>query len=158
VTVGVAAIFAALALWSLVRTNETEVYSAALASFPSARPLLVSRPGTCGAGQHVPGIPDELMARFSNANGPDADAISLSRMRWDYDTTTLTKIDSYSVLAARAAAAKNGGTLLYLSRVGFNEQHSEAVFCLESTGGLLVYMRREHGEWRMLRTQPTWES
>jgi hypothetical protein len=71
-------------------------------------------------------------------------------MRWNYDTTSVQRIAAFSELVAQNAAASKGGTLIYLSRVGFNEQKSEALFCMESRGTMLFYLRLDHGTWKLV--------
>jgi hypothetical protein len=155
-TLVLATAIATVAAWSLLRPPETNVYAAALAPYPEARPLLTSRPGTCGVGRHAPGIPDSLISSFISANGPDARPISLSSMHWRYDIAPAEKIKAYSILTARNAAASRGGQLVFLSRVGFNPDRSEALFCLEGNGGWLFYLRLTDGVWKVVQTEPTW--
>jgi hypothetical protein len=110
------------------------------------------------SGEHELGIPDELVSSFLRVNRPGRMALSLIPMRWQYDVTSEQKIKRYSELTARRAANLNGGALVYLSRVGFNDDHSEALFCAESYEGLLFYMRFDHGSWQVVRIAPTWLS
>jgi len=156
-TVAIAAVIAVAAIWSLTEGDETDVYSAFLAPFPDAAPVLTSRPSTCMATIPVAGIPDELVRSFLKANRKGSTAISLTRLRWNYDTAKPAKLRRVAQAGLYPGLfLPKGKALVYLSRVGFSADNSSALFCVENKRGLLVYLRKVDGMWREVSVEATW--
>jgi hypothetical protein len=151
IAVGTALLLGFAALLSLLLPRETDVYAAALSQFPDTRPLLVSRPGTCSTGHSVQGVPAELVRQFQAANRPGTSALSLLPLRWSYDVGSLSR-------AYGRATIPRARTPVFLTRVGYNDDRTEAVFCAEARGGLMFYLRKDHGTWKVIRAESTWTS
>ena len=151
ITLGTGLLAGVLAALLLLAPRETDVYAAVLDQFPDDRPLLVSRPGTCSATIDVAGVPASLFQRFLLANRPGTATLSLLPMRWNYDL-------GLGDLWSGRVPYPGGRRPLYLSRVGYNEDRTEALFCADARGGMLFYLRKEHGTWRLVGTQEIWVS
>ena len=42
-----------------------------------------------------------------------------------------------------------GNLPVYLSRVGFNDEESEALFCVTAQGNFFVHMKQTEGHWKL---------
>lgn len=150
--VGTALALAMLAGWSLSRTRETDVYLAALAPYPSSEATYASRPSTCGGISNENGIPRELISSFLEANGPGSESISLLPLKWQFNTADSAKVDQYSAAGVRDSTLfPQGSTPVIFSRVGFNHDGSEALFCVFGKGELIMYMRHVRGQWQLVK-------
>jgi len=157
ITVAIALLLASASAWSLLRPSETEVYAAVFLQSPEIRPLLTSKPFDCLGPGHVASIPDPLANNFREANARGAKPIPLTALSWQFDTVNPARLEGPGVIAAHQHAAAHGGALVYLSRVGFNAQHDEALFCaLGAVGAEYIHLKLEHGEWREVGSDLVW--
>jgi hypothetical protein len=148
-----------IGIWSLLAPLETDVYEAVLAPYPELRVVLTSRPSTCKSATQIPSIPDALVKDFFEANGADATPIPLGPLSWTYDTIDGAKLAEFTTAGVNPKVLiPAGATLLYFSRVGYNSDHSEALFCGESFSGILYYLRKKEGNWQVVNAVYTWMS
>lgn len=150
----------ASSVWVLSRPKESDVYLSVLAPIASSSTVLTSKPSTCGisSGQ-VTGIPPELVANFLAANAPGAKSISLAELNGSFAIADSAKIDRYAHAGVSFQALVRGQqSLVRLSRVGFNSEHSEAPFCAEGLDGGLFHVRLQNGHWQFINFVSTWVS
>ena len=148
-----------IGIWSLLAPLETDVYEAVLAPYPEPSVVLTSRPSTCKSAVKVPSIPDTLVQSFFEANGAASKPIPLGLLSWTYDTIDGAKLAEFTTAGVNPKVLIPAGkTLLYFSRVGYNADHSEALFCGESLSGTLFYLRKHDGNLRVVNAVSTWLS
>ncbi|MFT3807840.1 hypothetical protein [Arenimonas sp.] len=145
-TVSIALMLGVVAALSLLHTRETDVFLDLMAPYRDSEKVFVSRPSTCYAEGPIDGVPNALLDSFLAANGPDAEPISLFRLRWHFLTAEARLLDRYPSAADRALASLPGdASTIDFSRVGFNANRTEALFCVDDRA--LLYAKRVDGRW-----------
>lgn len=147
--VGIALVLAAIATWSLLGTRETDVYAAALADFANSEAVYLSQPSTCEQDRSPDGIPDPLFQRFVEANRPEAGSIPLKSPRFRHLVADATQVEHSATAGVPISVLLQGNLPVYLSRVGFNDEESEALFCVTAQGNFFVHMKQTEGHWKL---------
>lgn len=153
-----ACIVAAVLLLS--RPSESDVYLAVLSRNSNSSIVLASNASTCGLKSGpVVGIPDKLLANFLSANAPGTNSISLSALNGHYALADSAQLNRYVAASISPSVALRGQhDLIRLSRVGFNSDGSEALFCAEAQEGGLFHVRMQNGHWHLVKFVSIWES
>jgi hypothetical protein len=159
----VTAIAVLAALWFNFRTKETDIYLAALAPYSNSTTILISRPSTClMATEADPGfknLPPDLVNDFLAVNAPGAKPVSLNALKEEFSIADTSKLDSYTRAGVpREILIPEQRPLVSLSRVGFNHDRTEALFCLESREGFLLHLRLNNGHWQQVSFVSLWVS
>jgi hypothetical protein len=160
----IAVIFATLvcivsAVWLLARPSESDVYLAVLSPYANSSTVLASSPSTCGIKPgSIAGVPSTLVSSFLAANVPGAPSISLSALNGHFALANSAKLNRFTSAGVSPSVLLGGHDLVRLSRVGFNNNRSEALFCAEGRDGGLFYVRMQNGHWQLVKILPTWLS
>jgi len=150
----------AASVWLLSRPSESDVYLAVLAPYSNTSTVLASGPSTCGINSpNVAGIPSTLVASFLAANAPGAKSISLASLNGHFAIADSAKINRFAAAGVSSSVLMRAqGSLVHLSRVGFNSDRSEALFCAEGKDGGLFHVRLQDGHWQLVNLVSTWVS
>ncbi len=148
------AILAVLAIWNNFRLVDADVYLAALVPIAHDSIVLASAPRLCGADsvshRVFRGIDPVLAANSFEANVAGAAPASLSKLREYFAIADSRKLIAYERAGVSSGVLiRDGRSLVRLSRVGFNPDWTQAVFCAESSSArMLMHLRLEGGAWR----------
>lgn len=153
--------------------EEIEVYRAFLAAtlrgerVPGA--ALLSAPTSCDiapedvmppppARPRVRGVSPALLETFFAANAESAEPINLKPLSEWANVVSLR--DAKRIREKNFDFARlDGRTLIRFSRVGFDADKQQALFCIESPGmGQLVLLAKESGKWKVARLDVVWRS
>jgi hypothetical protein len=162
----IAAILAGLLLlgWQLLPPSDSDVYLAVLGSQTSAAVVLVSRPSICDHGvvaisNRPPELPEDLFKDFLAANAQDASPVSLERLRDRFAVADGQMLARFGAAGVSPSTLVSGNReLIYLSRIGYNSDHTEALVCVEGKQGDLFHLKRQDGQWRLVQVTGTWMS
>jgi hypothetical protein len=148
-----ALVFALASAWVLLRPKETDVYFAALSPYSNFSSVLTSKPSTCDVtAKSVPAIPSELLASFLDANNSSAKPISLKVLRSKFAVADGTKLKNAALAGVSPQTLISGPrTLVYLSRVGYSSNGSDALFCVQGLGSGLFHLRYQNGHWQQVQ-------
>jgi hypothetical protein len=146
-------VFAAASAWVLLAPKETDVYFAALSQYSNYSSVLTSKPSTCDVtAESVPGISSALVASFLDANNSSAKPISLKALTSKFAVADGTKLENAALAGVSPQTLVSGPrTLVYLSRVGYSSNGSEAVFCVQGLGSGLFHLRYQNGRWKQVQ-------
>jgi len=145
------------AVWLLVRPSESDVYLAVLSPYANSSAVLASNPSTCGIDStSVAGISAALVSRFLSANAPGTKPISLSALNGHFAIADSTMLKRFMAAGVSSSVLLQGHRdLVRLSRVGFNSDRSEALFCAEGQEGGLFHVRMQNGHWQLIKLVST---
>ncbi len=147
------------AVWLLGRSSESDVYLAVLSPYANSSIVLASSPSTCGIKPgSIAGVPSNLVSSFLAANAPGSPSISLSALNAHFALANSAKLNRFIGVGVSPSVLVGGHDLVRLSRVGFNSNRSEALFCAEGQDGGLFYVRMQNGHWQLVKLVPTWVS
>jgi hypothetical protein len=162
----VAALIAAVAVvvtLASLRQSETDVYRTALAQYANDHSVLASAPSSCqieSTGHPAfRSLDPGLVSSFLAANAAGTTPISLEALREYFAIADSDTLAAYQRAGVSSAVLLPGErTLVRLSRVGFNRDKSEALFCLESRSGVLIHLKQQSGSWQQVSTTDVWIS
>ena len=147
------------AVWQLARPRESDAYLAVLTPYANSSTVLASNPSTCGINSGpVSGVPAQLVSSFLAANAPGSKPISLSALNGSFAVADSRTLNRYTAAGVSPSVLLHGHDLVRLSRVGFNSERSEALFCVEGQDGGLFYVRIQNGHWLLVNFVSTWVS
>ena len=148
-----AIIFAVTSVWILFQPKETDVYFSALRPYASYAPVLTSRPTTCNVtAKSLPSIPSELVSDFLQANSTSAKSISLKALTEKFAVMDSSKQKNQQLIDISSnRKIFDPRMLVYLSRVGYNKNHSEALFCVKGLGIGLFHLRYQNDRWQQVQ-------
>jgi hypothetical protein len=152
---GAALLGVAMFGWHTYRSAEQSVYSALVEPATSGRVVMttvaISSPSDCGAGKHVDGISDALLARFLEANSADARPVRLHALEGRVPVVTWKINQQFFEGPGLLLGHTQGNGLLALSRVGIAEDGKSALVCAQSLspeyseGNLFEFEKTEAG-------------
>ena len=148
-----ALVLALASIWVLLRPKETDVYFAALSPYSNFSSVLTSKPSTCNVTtKSIPGIPSELVTSFLEANDSSAKPISLKVLTSKFAVADGSKLKNAALAGVSPQTLISGPrTLVYLSRVGYSINRSDALFCAEGLGSGLFHLRYQNGRWQQIQ-------
>ena len=151
-----------LLAWSMLEDTDSDVYLAALGSYTRSAVVLASRPSICHfETQNDPGLDNDLFESFLSANESGARPIPLDGLRERFAIADGSELARYTDAGVSSRTLIPGRrSITYLSRIGYNADRSESLFCVEMAGleGNLLQMRRQDGVWRLVRVIRAWTS
>ena len=155
-----------LVAWRLPFRDENDVYMTIAKNLGDANQLadvaFLSRPTRCNL-DNVDTLPSTLgskaiMARFFEANGPEASPVRLTRFEGIYNVVSW---DDTKQIAASGNLALHfrptSKRLISFSRVGFGSGRSEALLCVESRDfGALYFLKKGEEGWTVVSSERAW--
>jgi hypothetical protein len=121
----------------------------------------LSAPSVCGGAnrQNMPDASEELFSSYLNANDKSAVPINLRELEGRFNVVSFdeaNRLHENNLLHLFKSSSKK---LIKLSRVGFDNSKTHALFCIEPGGmGLLVYLVKENGLWKVQNSDTVWVS
>ncbi|MBK8286383.1 MAG: hypothetical protein IPK97_16735 [Ahniella sp.] len=159
VSLGVSAalgIAAALSVAADFRLTEADVYEAALAPYANDSSVVVSLASTCRIDSDLApkGIDPSLLSRFLRANLAGMPSTDLAELREYFAIADADQLAAYMRAGVPTSALIGGDRhLVRLSRVGFNQDETEAIFCIQALrSNALMHLQLIGGTWQHINT------
>ena len=126
--------------------------------------ITLSRPSTCRSSKaHFKGLPITPVKKFIEANKDGASPIRISRLEGNVPIVSWEDTKGMHQKGTTFAFHPENKRLLYLSRVGFNNERTNAILCIEisenSYGqGILFFLEKKGNKWEVKKNITIWVS
>ena len=148
--------------------DEGSVYLAILNPAPELHKfkgfVALSRPSICNSTEaNYVGIPPNVVKAFIRVNAEGAKPIRLASLEGEVPIVSWSETERMYRSGITEQFHPQGRILLKLSRVGFNEQETEAIACIETSDGSygdsrLYYLRKDNEVWKAISSHMIWVS